>query len=239
MMPELDGFGLLRALRADERTATIPVIMLSARAGEEARVEGLQAGADDYLVKPFSARELLARVETQLRRAPDARGRGDARAPPARASSSTRRSAIAILRGPEHVFEFANRSLPGAGRHRDVVGQADPRGASRSSAGRASYELLDSVFTSGEPYVGRSVRAAARSRQPGSPEESFFDFVYQPIATREARVDGIAVVVLRGDRAGQARGARPNRRTGRRTSSWRCSGTSCAIRWRRFSLRSS
>ncbi|NOT64088.1 MAG: PAS domain S-box protein, partial [Acidobacteria bacterium] len=66
MMPRLDGFGLLQALRADARTATIPVILLSARAGEESRVEGLEAGADDYLIKPFSARELLARVESNL-----------------------------------------------------------------------------------------------------------------------------------------------------------------------------
>jgi len=66
MMPGLDGFELLRALRADVRTRTLPVILLSARAGEEARVEGIEAGADDYLVKPFSARELLARVGTHL-----------------------------------------------------------------------------------------------------------------------------------------------------------------------------
>lgn len=62
MMPVLDGFGLLRELRAAPATATVPVIMLSARAGEEAESEGLEAGADDYLVKPFTARELLARV---------------------------------------------------------------------------------------------------------------------------------------------------------------------------------
>ncbi|OJH37109.1 two-component system sensor histidine kinase/response regulator [Cystobacter ferrugineus] len=67
MMPGLDGLGLLRELRADPRTAAIPIILLSARAGEEATVEGLQSGADDYLVKPFSARELLARVEGALR----------------------------------------------------------------------------------------------------------------------------------------------------------------------------
>jgi signal transduction histidine kinase len=62
MMPQLDGFGLLAALREDDRTRTIPVIMLSARTGEEASIEGIGAGADDYLVKPFSARELIARV---------------------------------------------------------------------------------------------------------------------------------------------------------------------------------
>jgi signal transduction histidine kinase len=66
MMPGLDGFGLLRELRADARTRTIPVILLSARAGEESAVEGLDAGADDYLAKPFSAQELLARVRTHL-----------------------------------------------------------------------------------------------------------------------------------------------------------------------------
>ena len=66
MMPGLDGFGLVRALRADERTRAIPIILLSARAGDESAVEGLHSGADDYLVKPFSARELLARVRTQL-----------------------------------------------------------------------------------------------------------------------------------------------------------------------------
>jgi PAS domain S-box-containing protein len=66
MMPELDGFGLLRELRANPETKTIPIILLSARAGEESRVGGLDAGADDYLVKPFSARELIARVQTHL-----------------------------------------------------------------------------------------------------------------------------------------------------------------------------
>jgi signal transduction histidine kinase/DNA-binding response OmpR family regulator len=67
MMPRLDGVGLLNALRADQRTRSIPVIFLSARAGEESRIEGLSAGADDYLVKPFSAHELLARVESNLK----------------------------------------------------------------------------------------------------------------------------------------------------------------------------
>ncbi len=66
MMPHLDGFGLLQILKQHPDTARIPVVLLSARAGEEAVLEGLAQGADDYLVKPFAARELLARVRTQL-----------------------------------------------------------------------------------------------------------------------------------------------------------------------------
>ncbi|HUE09796.1 MAG TPA: ATP-binding protein, partial [Steroidobacteraceae bacterium] len=67
MMPRLDGFGLLKALRARPLTDTTPVIFLSARAGEEARIEGFDVGADDYLVKPFSARELITRIDTHIR----------------------------------------------------------------------------------------------------------------------------------------------------------------------------
>ena len=66
MMPKLDGFGLIARIRATSALRFLPVILLSARAGEEAKVEGLSAGADDYLVKPFAAGELLARVRRQI-----------------------------------------------------------------------------------------------------------------------------------------------------------------------------
>jgi DNA-binding response OmpR family regulator len=66
MMPVMDGVSLLRALRNNVATNTVPVVMLSARAGEEAMVAGLDTGADDYVVKPFSARELVSRVATHL-----------------------------------------------------------------------------------------------------------------------------------------------------------------------------
>jgi signal transduction histidine kinase/CheY-like chemotaxis protein len=69
MMPEMDGFALLQALRENPATALIPIIMLSALAGEEARIEGVESGADDYLTKPFTARELIARVDAQLKMA--------------------------------------------------------------------------------------------------------------------------------------------------------------------------
>lgn len=66
MMPRLDGFGLLQAVRREEALRNIPVILLSARAGEESRIEAVEFGADDYLIKPFSARELQARVKSHL-----------------------------------------------------------------------------------------------------------------------------------------------------------------------------
>ena len=67
MMPQLDGFGLLSQMRADAALKSVPIVLLSARAGEEARVEGLDAGADDYITKPFHARELLAKITGTLR----------------------------------------------------------------------------------------------------------------------------------------------------------------------------
>ncbi len=73
MMPRLDGFGLLKMLRGDPELRDIPVILLSARAGQEAEIEGIEAGADDYLVKPFSARELSARVDSLLNKAQERR----------------------------------------------------------------------------------------------------------------------------------------------------------------------
>ena len=66
MMPVLDGYGLLKGLRESPKTRIVPIIMLTARGGDEAKVEGLLAGADDYVAKPFNARELIARAHMQL-----------------------------------------------------------------------------------------------------------------------------------------------------------------------------
>lgn len=108
MMPGLDGFGVLRAIRADAATAGIPIILLSARAGEEAKVEGLEAGADDYLVKPFAARELLARVNANIQMAALRREASRAIFESEQRFLMTKdRLALALSTGRASVFEWA------------------------------------------------------------------------------------------------------------------------------------
>jgi PAS domain S-box-containing protein len=102
MMPGLDGFALLRELRADPLTKAIPIILLSARAGEEALVEGLEAGADDYMIKPFSARELLARVGAHLALA-DLRQRAE--------EKLAEQAHLAVLRAEISELLASNKSL--------------------------------------------------------------------------------------------------------------------------------
>lgn len=196
MMPRLDGFGLLRALRSDPQLSDVPIIMLSARAGEESRIEGLEAGADDYLVKPFPARELIARVGSALELSRARRNVITA------ARDSERRirylfqqapSFICILRGPEHMFEFTNDSyMRLAGEGRDFIGKP-VREAFPEVKGQGFFELLDEVYRSGKPFTGLETPIQLQ-RKPGEPLVNLLlDFIYQPIADESGQVTGIFV----------------------------------------------
>jgi len=166
--------------------------MLSARAGEESRIEGLEAGANDYLVKPFSARELVARVEAQLLRAEVH----------AIEESNMRRLAtifehapvaIAILTGPQHVFDFANQSYLELADRTEVIHKTI-REVFPELEGQGIYELLDSVYTSGKPFTADSLRLRMRRRDADALEDRYFKFVYQPMRGPSGGVEGIAVV---------------------------------------------
>ena len=98
MLPGEDGLSLCRRLRADQATAAIPIIMLTAKGDEIDRILGLEMGADDYMAKPFSARELIARIRAVLRRSQAGGGGGGEAEPPAR-------------------YGFAGWTLDVAGRH--------------------------------------------------------------------------------------------------------------------------
>ncbi|WP_404367847.1 ATP-binding protein [Corallococcus coralloides] len=184
MMPRLDGFGLLQKLRGDARTRGIPFIMLSARAGEEARIEGLQAGADDYLVKPFSARELLARVDSQLQLARARRQLSDffMQAP----------SAMCVMTGPDLVFTVINplfAKLMG----RDMLGRP-AREAQPVGGHGVLLQHLERVYRTGEPFVGREVPA----RQPdgqGGLQELILDVDIHAQRDGEGHIQGLLVAV--------------------------------------------
>ncbi|HEY7510725.1 MAG TPA: response regulator, partial [Vicinamibacteria bacterium] len=196
MMPRLDGFGLLRALRADEALREVPVVMLSARAGEEARIEGLQTGADDYLVKPFSARELAARVASQLNLH---RARREAHLQKRHLFSLFMQAPtpIAILRGPGHVIELANPPCCAVWgrRHEDLIGRPllDALPELRS---QGFHGLLDGVLATGQPYVGREAPAQLDRRGDGRLDTTWFNFVYAPLRDVEGRIDGVLVLAF-------------------------------------------
>jgi len=214
MMPKLDGFGLLKAIRADAKLDDLPVIMLSARAGEEARVEGLDAGADDYLTKPFSARELIAQVGSNLKLAEVRRQAKESlkiandqlaadkeivdRLNRQLATESDRLRGLfeqapgfmCVLRGPKHVFELANAAYLRLVGHRDILGKS-VREAFPEVEGQGFFEMLDGVFESGKPVTGQS-QPITLQRQ-GRQEQRYLDYIYQPILDPVGSVAGIFV----------------------------------------------
>ncbi len=193
MMPNLDGFGLLRELRADADLRAVPVIMLSARSGEQAHVEGLRGGADDYLSKPFSARELIARIQAQLTRGHllEVDSRLNRRLADVFYHAPV---GLALLRGPHHVFDFVNPEYQAIVGGRELVGLS-VREAFPEIGGQGFYDLLDTCYRSGEPYVGRSVSVSLYN-EARELEEHFFDFSYQPTRAADGSISGIAVIAF-------------------------------------------
>ncbi len=196
MMPRLDGFGLLRALRADPRTRDIPVIFLSARAGEESAIEGFEAGADGYLVKPFSARELQARVAAALA---TARLRRETR----RAERAEREriytmllqapAGIAVFRGPRHVVEFANpRVCELWGRTLEQVLGKPIFESLLEATGQGFETLLDGVLSTGISFVGTELPVTLD--REGRHELVYFDLVYAPVREPGGEIGGVIVI---------------------------------------------
>ena len=201
MMPGMDGFELLHALRLDPMTRTVPVLLLSARAGEEAKVEGLQAGADDYLVKPFSARELLARIGAHLE---IARLRARLRAAIEQEVAAEREklyslfqqapAAIAVLQGATLRYELANPRYQqvSARTAQQLIGKTI-REVYPGAEGRGVVELLEKVFTSGVPYIGDAFPATFDRSGTGVMETGYFNFIVQPLRGLTGQVERVLI----------------------------------------------
>lgn len=200
MMPKLDGFGLLKAVKSDEALRGVPVIVLSARAGEEARVEGLAYGADDYLVKPFSASELLARVALHIRLARDERRSAEAREELVRQIAVERETLrrifelapafMAVLRGPEFIYDYANAAYGRLVGNRDLIGRKI-KDALPEIGSQGFIDLLRSVYQTGNNFVGRGIRVMLQNTEGEPEEEHFLDFVYQPVRDASGEVTAI------------------------------------------------
>jgi signal transduction histidine kinase/DNA-binding response OmpR family regulator len=192
MMPGLDGFGLTAALRNDPRTRGLPIVMLSARAGEDARAEGVEGGADDYLVKPVSAKELLARVSLQIERA-QRRAEVERQRGALRELFEQAPACIALLRGPSQIFELANPLYLQLFGGRDILGKPI-REALPELEGQPFFELLDQVRRTGVPYVGTESSVYMDATNTGRIEEHVFNFLYQPIRDVESgEIDSVLV----------------------------------------------
>ncbi len=203
MMPGLDGFGVLRALRSDPETQAKPVILLSARAGEESRVEGLQAGADDYLVKPFASRELLARVSSHLKMARvraeaaeverSLRAEAELERGRLRESFTLAPAAMALLSGPEHRYTFVNEAyvkMAGRDRMDQLLGKT-VREVFPELQGQGVDELLDQVYQTGNPFVASE--RETRLNRHGAEELTYLSFSYHPMRNVASEVEGILV----------------------------------------------
>ena len=161
MMPELDGFGLLQGLRQNSQTTTLPVILLSARAGEESLNEGMGAGADDYLIKPFSARELMARVRAHFVLA-GSRRKAELREAELRAEAeSARDHAIGVLESITDGFFTLDENW--CFTYVNPAGEKLLGASSKDLLGKNHWELYPAMLgTHGE----REYRRAVRDRVP-------------------------------------------------------------------------
>jgi len=195
MMPGLDGYQLLQALRAGERTRGIPVIFLSARAGEESRVEGLSAGADDYLVKPFSAPELMARVRTHLE---ISRLRREADSARDRLHSQFMQAPVpvCVFRGPDLIYDLANplyeQMVGRSGCVDRPVRDVFPELPSDAPV----FRMLEHVYASGEPFREDEYCVPLARSAGGAIEDVFFQLTVQPMRDAAGQIAGIMTVAV-------------------------------------------
>ncbi|HZY79556.1 MAG TPA: ATP-binding protein [Cyclobacteriaceae bacterium] len=185
MMPKLDGFGLLKKIRAHREIKNTPLIFLSARAGEEAKVEGLDAGADDYLVKPFSAKELMVRVANHIR------------------ISQVRRETelqfyqlfleapaiINVFKGQDFRYELFHP------KNRDFFGDVDFTGMPILEAlpelkDQPVIEQLNRVYHEGVTIYENETRVVLHDRN-GAPKELYFNYIYQPWYDLKGKIQGV------------------------------------------------
>ena len=194
MMPDMDGIQLLKAIKENKKYERIPVILLTARAGEESRIEGYQIGADDYLVKPFSTKELLARITTQL----SMRERIEENEKQLEYFIKKAPVGIAVYKGPDFIIEAANdRVLEMWGKTFDQVKGKTltdifPEIITQEYT-RELYKVSVEKFLKGETFTVNEVEFAFQRK--GRPYKGWYNCTYEPLKDPHGNRTGIIAVV--------------------------------------------
>jgi PAS domain S-box-containing protein len=189
MMPVMDGKQMLRYIRDNAVTSRLPVVFLSARAGEEARIDGLEAGADDYLVKPFSGKELLTKIWAQIK-INKARNHAELML---RGLFLKAPVAIAIYRGPQHIIEVANdMMLHYWGRSADEAVGKPLFEAIPELESQGFDQIMEHVLNTGERFVlGETPVHLIRY---GNAETIYIKLTVEPMHDRQGNITGMMAV---------------------------------------------
>ncbi|MFO0746265.1 MAG: ATP-binding protein [Myxococcota bacterium] len=195
MMPDVDGFELMRRLRADPRTRALRVVLLSAQADEGARVAALEAGADDYLVKPFAARELLARVQTQVDLA---QAHAEARRARERLHAQLMQApvALSVVSGPDMIVTLANPRYEAMVGRRDCVGRPFRALFAELPDDAPVFLMLERIYRTGQTFSADEYRVPLDRRGDGAIEDVYFRFTCQPIFAADGAIEGVMTVAV-------------------------------------------
>ncbi|WP_443946712.1 ATP-binding protein [Pedobacter sp. AW1-32] len=200
MMPVMDGKTMLQNIRTNPLTLRLPVVFLSARAGEEARIDGLEAGADDYLVKPFSAAELLTKVRAQIKISM-ARGHAEQEL---RSLLTDAPVAIAIYSGPTHIVSMANeRMLQYWGLPAQEVFDKPLFDVIPDLKEQGFQEMMNKVFKTGNRFVSGEI--PVKITRGGESEMSFIHLTVEARKNEKQQVIGMIAVAAEVTEAVMAR----------------------------------
>lgn len=189
MMPILNGIDLLKQIKEHPPTSGIPVIILTARAGEESKIEGYETGADDYLVKPFSSRELLARIKTQIK-VTHSRRHAEQNLYHAFQQAPV---AIAIYKGRELVCEFANDPyLQMMGKTNETL-IGSPMFQSFPQLKEAFHAAAMNLLHTGETFPRREFEV--NLERNGQTERCYFNSIWAPLRDEFSNITGMICCV--------------------------------------------
>jgi len=184
MMPVMDGIELIKQIKQNERTAELPVILLTARAGEESKVEGFETGADDYLVKPFSANELIARINAQIR----IKQKRDKALQSVYNTLSEVPFAVAILHGKDMIIEFINQHNLNIWQRKreDVIGK--PLFEARPDLKDSVEAIHKEIYRTGKRFETHEV--PLKLSLNGETTTRYFNAVIDPIFDEHGKITG-------------------------------------------------